>query len=115
MQGFEPIIFITDFLSPPLPPPIASPLPQTQAFWVFTVSLPVVFVNAPTTPANIDFGTPQDIVGTVVFWIGLTLETFADMQKFFWKDKPENQGKWCTFGEWSILCTVILCTSKLYL
>ena len=51
-----------------------------QAVWVFTVSLPVIFVNAPSSD-NIDY-TPMDIIGFSVFGIGLICETISDQQKF---------------------------------
>lgn len=72
-----------------------------QAFWVFTVSLPVIFVNAPDsanylTPSGA--WTPQDIIGAILFVIGLLIETFADFQKFGFRNDPANKGKWCDKG-----------------
>lgn len=76
-----------------------------QAFWVFTVSLPVIFVNAPDSAVKLDpdnAWTPQDVVGVVIFVIGLSCETFADFQKFFFRNNPANKGKWCDDGLWKI-------------
>ncbi|KAK2147822.1 hypothetical protein LSH36_532g02027 [Paralvinella palmiformis] len=73
-----------------------------QAIWVFVVSLPVVFVNAPTSKLkpNAYTFTRLDIAGSVIFSIGFLCESSADLQKFYWKQKPENKGKWCMFGLW---------------
>jgi steroid 5-alpha reductase family enzyme len=77
-----------------------------QAIWVFTVSLPVVFINSPTTykkePKLIvhSFEIWQDITGVSLWGVGLIIESFSDMQKFYFKDNPRNQGKWCTYGLW---------------
>jgi steroid 5-alpha reductase family enzyme len=73
----------------------------TQAFWVFTVSLPVIFVNAPDSAVYLDpddAWTPQDIIGAVLFVAGLVIETFADFQKFGFRNDPTNKGKWCDKG-----------------
>ncbi|KAK6186944.1 hypothetical protein SNE40_006200 [Patella caerulea] len=73
-----------------------------QAVWVFTVSLPVIFVNAPASALrNTDF-TPQDGVGIALFIIGLLSETVADIQKFNFRNNPDNKGKWCAVGLWKL-------------
>jgi len=69
-----------------------------QAVWVFTVSLPVIFVNAPASD-NIDY-TPMDIIGFSVFGMGLICETISDQQKFNFRNDPDNKGKWCAVGLW---------------
>ena len=80
---------------------------------MFSVSLPVIFINAPAsathlnptlcsvnvTPDCQDSFTVIDIIGAVFFVIGLLIETVADFQKFFFKDNPENRGKWCYVGK----------------
>jgi hypothetical protein len=83
--------------------------PPPQAFWVFTVSLPAIFVNAPGTgELGIPFWQPGDIVGFVLWLIGMFFETTADFQKFFFKNNPENRGKWCAVGKWH-QCQLGLC------
>ena len=49
--------------------------------------------------------TAADIVGVVLWGIGMFFETTADFQKFYFKGKAENRGKWCTLGRytWSFL------------
>ncbi|XP_014673788.1 PREDICTED: uncharacterized protein LOC106814040 [Priapulus caudatus] len=71
-----------------------------QAVWVFTVSLPVIFVNTPrnsqvnnTSIPNVF--TPNDIIGMVIFLFGLLLESVADIQKFNFRNDEANRGKWC--------------------
>lgn len=74
-----------------------------QAVWVFTVSLPVIFVNAPASATKLnpdDNWTPQDIVGGIFFIVGLLCEAFADIQKFNFRNNPINKGKWCDTGLW---------------
>jgi len=75
-----------------------------QAVWVFTVSLPVIFVNAPSsaTVLSEDAVTPMDIVGLAFFAIGLLIETISDQQKFSFRNDPANKGKWCEVGLWKI-------------
>lgn len=74
-----------------------------QAVWVFTVSLPVIFVNAPSSATKLNPDndwTPQDIVGAIFFVVGLLCEAFADIQKFNFRNDPNNKGKWCDIGLW---------------
>ncbi|KAH9502626.1 hypothetical protein Btru_073956 [Bulinus truncatus] len=71
-----------------------------MAVWVFTVSLPVIFVNAPESANRNDYITPQDIVGFILFSIGLITETVSDLQKFRFRNNPANKGKWCNSGLW---------------
>jgi len=75
-----------------------------QAVWVFTVSLPVIFVNAPRSAVFLrpDTFTPMDIIGSVLFVIGLLSETISDQQKFSFRNDPANRGKWCQVGLWRI-------------
>ena len=66
---------------------------------MFTVSLPVIFINAPRSSDRYDYITPQDIVGIVLFVLGLIIETVADLQKFNFRNNPANKGKWCDTGK----------------
>jgi len=71
-----------------------------QAFWVFTVSLPVIYINAPLWYNDRDLQA-SDYVGMVLFAIGLIIETIADQQKFNYRNNPDNKGHWCESGLWS--------------
>lgn len=66
---------------------------------MFTVSLPVIFVNAPVSYQQSSFGNVQDIIGTIVFWFGLLVETIADIEKYRFRANPDNKGKWCDVGK----------------
>jgi len=72
-----------------------------QAVWVFTVSLPVIFVNAPSSEQFEDY-TEMDIIGAIFFVIGLITEAISDQQKFNFRNNPENRGKWCQVGLWKV-------------
>ncbi|KAG9289896.1 hypothetical protein G9A89_010202 [Geosiphon pyriformis] len=58
-----------------------------QMVWVWTCSLPVIFVNSPRVGdperggRDVDFGTATDIIGLVLFVFGLSIESIADIQK----------------------------------
>ena len=73
---------------------------------MFVVSLPVIFVNAPTTPdkPHSEEFTVLDVVGTVTFIVGFVLEVTADVQRFLFRDNPSNENKWCMSG---MLCVVV--------
>ncbi|KAL4217606.1 hypothetical protein ACF0H5_022348 [Mactra antiquata] len=73
-----------------------------QAFWVFTVSLSVIFVNAPGSAMIRDYWTVMDIVGLCFFCIGLLCEAVSDQVKFMFRNNPENKGKWCDTGLWKV-------------
>ena len=76
-----------------------------QAVWVFTVSLPVMFINAPdssTFYADQNYFTAMDIIGSGLFAIGLLSEAVSDQQKFAFRNNPSNSGKWCDVGLWSL-------------
>eukprot|EP00611_Tribonema_gayanum_P018773 TRINITY_DN3198_c0_g2_i1.p1 TRINITY_DN3198_c0_g2~~TRINITY_DN3198_c0_g2_i1.p1 ORF type:complete len:324 (-),score=86.39 TRINITY_DN3198_c0_g2_i1:432-1403(-) len=69
-----------------------------QMFWVWTVSLPVTFLE--TTEADPSFGSAADIAGVIMYVVGLAIETASDQQKFNFKNDDANRGKWCDVGLW---------------
>lgn len=74
-------------------------------FWLLqAVSIWVILL--PTTAA-----ISSNHTNTIALWqwlalagwiIGLTIETVADWQKFVFKLKPENKGKWIATGLWGV-------------
>lgn len=70
-----------------------------QALWVYTVSLPMLFINGVTL--HPDEFVVSDYVGIALFAIGLFIEGVADQQKFNFRNDPDNKGKWCNKGLWS--------------
>ncbi|XP_065670417.1 uncharacterized protein LOC100206053 [Hydra vulgaris] len=69
-----------------------------QAIWVFTVSLPVIYINAPKLDQNLQV---TDYVGFFIFLLGLLIEAVSDQQKFSFRNNPSNKGLWCNAGLWS--------------
>eukprot|EP00128_Syssomonas_multiformis_P006621 Colp12_sorted_trinity150504_noHs@13161 len=66
-----------------------------QAIWVFTVSLPLIFINSEIV--NPELGV-ADYVGWSLFILGLLIETVGDQQKFNYKNNGGR--KWCDVGLW---------------
>jgi len=68
-----------------------------QAVWVTFIQLPVLLLNA--KPDTVALG-PVDAV-CAAFWLaGFLLEAAADNQKFVFRSKPENRGRYITSGVW---------------
>ena len=68
-----------------------------QAVTVWVIMLPSVFILQSTESLNLSLLTGA---GFFVWLVGLTIETFADKQKFEFKNKKENKGKWIQSGLW---------------
>ncbi|XP_077236067.1 uncharacterized protein LOC143877741 isoform X2 [Tasmannia lanceolata] len=68
-----------------------------QAVWAWTVSLPVTVVNASDRNPSVQ---PRDIIGWIMWSVGMSVEAIADQQKLLFKNSPANRGKWCNVGLW---------------
>lgn len=68
-----------------------------QAVWVWTVSLPVTVVNASNRDPSVQ---ARDIIGWIMWSIGMSIEATADQQKLIFKNFPVNKGRWCNVGVW---------------
>ncbi|KAL4282416.1 hypothetical protein GQ457_03G012690 [Hibiscus cannabinus] len=68
-----------------------------QAVWVWTVSLPVTVVNASDRDPSVQ---AVDIIGWIMWSLGISIEATADQQKLLFKNSPENRGRWCNIGLW---------------
>ncbi|KAH9763530.1 S5A REDUCTASE domain-containing protein [Citrus sinensis] len=68
-----------------------------QAVWVWTVSLPVTVVNASDRDPSVQ---AVDVIGWIMWSVGVSIEAIADQQKLSFKNSPENRGKWCNVGFW---------------
>ncbi|RQM12494.1 hypothetical protein KXD40_009470 [Peronospora effusa] len=64
-----------------------------QILWVFLVSLPVVLANSCGGQINGRFGKPRDIIGIVIWTIGMVVEYAADASKSAFHNEPKNKGK----------------------
>jgi len=69
-----------------------------QAIWVWTVSLPLTILNSPSSVVDAPSINAWDIIGWFMFVFGLSIETWADFSKLFYKKKV--QGHWCDIAIW---------------
>nr|CAD1837458.1 unnamed protein product [Ananas comosus var. bracteatus] len=75
-----------------------------QAVWVWTVSLPLTIVNASDRNPSVK---PQDIIGWIMWFVGISIEAAADQQKLNFKNSlptKENGVMW-DFGNILVIPT----------
>ena len=69
-----------------------------QAVTVWVVMLPVVLTLFKANESAL-FGK-LSAIGVLVWALGLSIETVADLQKFEFSAEPKNAGKWIETGLW---------------
>ncbi len=73
-----------------------------QGLWVFLTCLPVLILNS-KKPENVrlpDSPAPTDVLGLLVFVLGLGTEMLADFQKYQWQNDWEHRDDWIYTGLW---------------
>eukprot|EP01062_Namystynia_karyoxenos_P081895 TRINITY_DN9106_c0_g1_i1.p1 TRINITY_DN9106_c0_g1~~TRINITY_DN9106_c0_g1_i1.p1 ORF type:complete len:336 (+),score=130.47 TRINITY_DN9106_c0_g1_i1:84-1010(+) len=68
-----------------------------QMFWAWTVSLPVTWLNG--TEYDPDLGT-ADVVAFALMGVGALFEIISDVQKYKFRNNPDNRGRICDAGLW---------------
>jgi steroid 5-alpha reductase family enzyme len=68
-----------------------------QGVLMWVISAPLIAVQTSGFPAIL---TPLDLLGEVVWGIGLAFETIGDLQLARFKSNPANKGKLMTTGLW---------------
>ncbi|ETI46383.1 hypothetical protein L917_08889 [Phytophthora nicotianae] len=71
-----------------------------QILWVFLVSIPVILANSCGDQIDGNFGEARDIVGIVIWAIGILVEYAADASKSAFNDDPNNKGKLLRSSVW---------------
>ncbi|EPE03554.1 oxidoreductase-like protein [Ophiostoma piceae UAMH 11346] len=69
-----------------------------QMLWVWTVSLPVTIINAPSVHATTSFGGARDVIGAAMFAAGFACEAVADVQRFVFRQNRTSRADVCSAG-----------------
>lgn len=75
-----------------------------QMVWVWVVSVPITLLNSPKVTAyrGPPFGTGSDIAGVIIYGIGLSMESWADIQKYRFRSAHKgDKGAICDVGLFS--------------
>jgi steroid 5-alpha reductase family enzyme len=67
-----------------------------QAFWVFIISMPMIFINSSSDDGSLE---PYDYVLAAGFALGIIFELLADVQKTLWV-RNGRLGEFCSVGVW---------------
>jgi len=73
-----------------------------QGLWVFLTCLPVLICSTKkdSNMRNPDWPVPSDLIGMLVFSLGLGLEMLADFQKFQWQNDWQHRDDFINIGLW---------------
>jgi len=78
-----------------------------QIVWVWTVSLPITFLNSPNVSSvstggnTCAFNKGSDVVGIIMFSVGFAIETIADQSKFAFKNLSSDKSAFMKSGLWA--------------
>lgn len=74
-----------------------------QFLWVWLGSLPIVVLNSPNIQAypQPKFGTGRDIAGVILFVLALGIETWADAQKYRFREAHPEKKEFVSEGLYS--------------
>lgn len=70
---------------------------MAQAFWVYLISWPLLFINS-SHVMKTEFSA-YDITLAILFGCGVVIEILADIQKALWV-RNGRQGNFCSVGVW---------------
>ncbi|CAG8476910.1 10051_t:CDS:2 [Scutellospora calospora] len=74
-----------------------------QMIWIWTISLPVTFLNSPKINGGLDqnFGSVTDVLGVILFIFGFLIESIADLQKFIFRTRRTSSKEFMKTGLWA--------------
>jgi steroid 5-alpha reductase family enzyme len=70
-----------------------------QGVSVWIIMIPTIFFLESYTELG-DKNVLPMIIGIIFWFVGISIETISDMQKYKFKNDPENRGKWVNIGLW---------------
>ncbi|MBN2052571.1 DUF1295 domain-containing protein [Candidatus Woesearchaeota archaeon] len=80
---------------------IRESFPRFFSFWVLQgVSVWIIMLSTLLFLNNTTVYSGLTLIGIIVWIIGISIEATADQQKYAFKSKPENKGKWISSGLW---------------
>lgn len=67
---------------------------QGITVWIVLIPSILFFINKPQSTSILS------LIGVLIWFSGLSIETIADLQKYYFINNPENKGKWIETGFW---------------
>lgn len=68
-----------------------------QAISIFVILLPTLYILSSDFDTSLNY---ISYIGLIISVLGIIIETIADYQKFVFKNKGENKGRWISTGLW---------------
>lgn len=74
-----------------------------QGLWVFLTCLPVLIcaTKKGENVRNLGWPIPSDLIGMLVFLVGMGVEMLADFQKYCWHNDWQHRDEFINVGLWS--------------